>query len=65
MILQASLLMTPGENEISHYMGHIIVLYASIENGFVLGAELMFYGKKFGNYYGEMGSALYKKWFIK
>ena len=40
-----------------------MLVYAGNEAGFVEGAELLFVGKKIGDYYGEMGGQIYEEYF--
>lgn len=56
-------LLTTGNKLPSGKGGRIILVHAGTENGFIPGAQLVYHGKKDGDYHDEMDGPMYEKYF--
>ena len=45
--------------------GRIILVHAETENGFICDVELLYFGKKYGDYHDEMDGKMYHKYFTE
>lgn len=57
--------LTSGSKAPSGKGGRVLLIHAGTECGFVEGAELIFVGKKTGDYHGEMDGERYEEYFTK
>lgn len=55
--------LTTGNHMPSGKGGRVILVHAGTENGFVPGADLIYYGKKNGDYHDEMDGKMYQQYF--